>query len=758
MSITIKFSDLNFDAESIKDIEIYNALSLTSDVLEISTFFVELQILDSAIGRKITQFKRNDVLEQYEAGRRIGIWYIESVDRTGPYTYEVRANNAIALLDQSDHYGGMYTGETVQEVVASICNVPFVIKSDLREKQLYGWLPIGSRRENLAQVLFVINAIAKVDEDGFLRIEGLWDGVCGAVRDPFLGDSVKYQSKVSEVAVLEHKYVLGNEESTLFEGTAQQGDVIVFSEPMHSLSAEGFTILESGANYAKISAGSGVLSGQKYIHNTKKIIRTVTNTDIPNVVEVKDATLVSVVNSSAVADRLSAFYAQTEVIKNEFILDGHRPGNVVATIHPYDGGIVNACIKSLEIIPGAGALKASAEELIGFHPLQDEITVEFTEHTLLTGSGSWIVPSGVTEIRAVLIGGGGAGFDGEDGGASTSTWSDNGTETNKLSLSASSPSGSFSASNSNNGAGTAGKGGMGGKAGTPGKILDVQIKVTEGQNIIFSCGAGGETNGDAGGATVFGAESSDFGSSSEIGFTDIVSGIVYAKQGAHASNGGDGGNAGQDGNDCGEAVGGGKISGISTELTRKSQSSSSWTGFGRITGEATAKFTVGPAGGGGAGGSSGEVIGGSGEDATMPESVSLTCTEGCYATARIWPMIGGVGGNGAAGEDAKTFGSSGSGGGGGGGSGASGTSSVSTTIKSQLYTVTSSGSLSVSQSITNYAYGARAVAGGVGGKGGCGAAGCIILYYGVRKKLPSGPLVTADGKCFLDKYGRRIIV
>lgn len=151
---------------------------------------------------------------------------------------------------------------------------------------------------------------------GTLRIEGLWDGVSSAVpADRIYSDAtVEYGSEVSGVSVTEHQYVEGGELESLFEGTASYGDVITFSEPHYGLEAAGFSILESGANYAKISSGSGTLQGRPYVHNTRQITKTVNAEADENIKTVSDATLVSLVNSNAVAERMVSYYKCTEVI------------------------------------------------------------------------------------------------------------------------------------------------------------------------------------------------------------------------------------------------------------------------------------------------------------------------------------------------------------------------------------------------------------------------------------------------------------
>ena len=499
------YGELIFTDQEIQEGETYEAAALLSDALEIGTFQVELYLRDESKGAALTSFRRNDKLLYYHRERLQGTYYIESVERTGKFTYTVTANNALALLDQSDHMGGIYTGQTVEELVAEICNIPYQVQTKFAKVKLYGWLPVATRRANLAQMLFAVGAQAKVDQIGTLRIEALWDGVSSAITPDrvFWGDKVRYEAQVTEVSVLEHQYIPGTEEIQLFEGTTQSGDVIQFQEPVHSLAASGFSLLEQGANYAKVSAGTGTLTGKKYVHTTRDVRQAVTPDDVANVVEVKEATLVSLVNSAAVAERLAEYYKWIEAMEATVVYDGERPGDVIAFEHPFGGASVG-CVKSASITIG-GRLVAQETTAIGYRPplfTQAEIR---DGRVLIDADTAWTVPDGVTSVRAVLIGGG-------DGGGSGA-------------------SGQAGGSAGENRAGTGGKAGRyGGKAGDPGKVLETTLDVTPGEQIQVRIGAAGTPNGK-GGDTTFGDLTSADGVPPVSGYTDPVTGETFAIKG-----------------------------------------------------------------------------------------------------------------------------------------------------------------------------------------------------------------------------------
>lgn len=273
---------------------------------------------------------------------------------------------------------------------------------------------------------------------------------------------------------------------------------------------------------------------------------------------------------------------------------------------------------------------------------------------------------------------------------------------------------------------------------------------SSGSRISYSCGSKGTSNGALGGATTFGSYSSNSGSTSSAGYTDIISGITYAKSGDSGADGGKGG-SGADGESVG-GVSGGKQepSGSATRSDSDTQRRSNIS----MDIDATANFSLGAAGGGGAGGNSGNNLGTPGGDAEVG-SVRLSITTG-YINAFVYPNRGGTGGDGADGADASVYGCSGSGAGGGGGAG--GDSSASSNVSAQYYVYNITIETRTDFAINNNAGGAAVRKGGAGGKGGAGADGCIILYYGVTTPVQDGQLKDKNGLMLLDKYGRRLIV
>lgn len=704
----ILYLDKVFTATDVKSGNVYQARSPIAASQEIDTFSFDVYSEDTTL----TEFIRNTPLTYFHNDEQMGIYYVQKVSRTAINTYHFACTSTVGLLDETYHDGGIYTGETVKEVCENICSpLTVYVKTNIANIELYGWLPIATRRENLTQVLFAIGATLKVDFDGAIRIEGLWSGEASAIdaSEIYASGTVDYATPVTEIIVTEHAYSQSATETTeLFKGTTSAGDKITFDEPCYDIVASGFSILASGANWATVSAGSGVLTGKKYTHVTRQVMQQIKPktrelvTQSDNTVKVENATLVSLVNATAVAERLAEYYSHNERINYKIAVKRETPGDVVKIAHPY-GGTVSGCIESADITV-SGKLAAEESVLIDYFPPDIGVQEYYDTVEVLTKDGTWTVPENVTSIRVVLIGGG-------SGGSSGCKGSDAG----KSGLTVN-PAGA--------------KGGAAGAGGTGGKIYSAEMNVTPGASFAVQIGIGGaggvySADGSVAGAsgvqTKFGSLSSDNGSSSNIGFVDPVNGQTYAQTGDSGVKGADGGDGGtyppfKYGQD-GESI-------LSYEG-----------GKGAFSQGATSSTKVhGFSGGGGGGGAAMGENGADGQEGHIRWTRFETSSYSGYG----WLAYNGDGGNGGNAtiipSVPSTYGNGGTGGHGGGGGGGAGATEAASTWEHQ------------------------GGDGGNGSNGGDGAPGCVLIYYRVYRASSSGRFITRDGKGFNEKFTRKVVV
>lgn len=748
---------------------LYEVKALRSDSLEANSLTVTVISNDKAI----MGFAKNDKVEYFRDGRRVGVYYLQTVERVGSDAYTLSALSALGRLITMRHVGGIYTGQTVAEVVPQICGpVEVMIESVYASRQLYGYLPYSnpdtktgngrSARDNLSQVLFAIGASLGTDENGVMRVEKLWDGVSATITADQINEdacATVYETPVSAVEITEHQWVKSQDAVTLFEGTAEDGALVTFEDPAHSLTAEGFTITEQGDNYAILSAGTGTLTGKSYNHLTRIVRRTVTDGAEENVVTVSDATLVSLTNSVDVAKRMADYYRHRETIRVDVEPGTERAGRVVQIFHPWDKKMVQACVESRETVI-SGILNSQTSALVGFTPAQPESAEYFDERVVLTGSGEWEVPENVTAITAVLIGGAQGGHCGH-GGNPAEAKTESYTETIL---------GSLLQHNTDKWA-LGGKGGKGGDPGSGGKILQATFDVNPAQKFSFVCGVGGlgasfnannwantpNTPGAEGTKTTFGSLDSSTGSTSDIGYTDPVTGEVFAAKGEQGIAGGDGAGMNPDHGDNDRYIplkstsvvdedghvwegGATKVNdnGIVLPSAGDEQSFTGDLEEGYCGGDVT--YNCGSGAAAGANGNPGNAAGSFRLVAVpsrgMPKT-SITVTASGSASVNGADAI-------LVPKKPTVYGKGGRGGYGGGGDGATGLSRT-------YYGGSKSGTLN------NYPGSVRTT-GSNGAQGGPGGDGCIILYYRKPKPVQSGALKTSDGRDLLDALDRRMIV
>ncbi len=482
-----------------------------------------------------------DVVEYYRGDSLLLKHYLGKPTRVGPTRWRLSCVSGIGLLLNSNHWGGIYTGQPLQELVADIIGgiIPYTLDETLGEMPMYGWLPKDTRRNNLRMALFASGGVVGKDANGDLTI------LPSTQPEPYpispsriyMGGSVAGVTPASAVAVTEHSYIAleTDERVTLYEGEASgaelttpkgrqvTGVLVEFNDPMHDLQAVNTEILERGANYAVIgSSASCAITGQKYNHTQRVITRAVLGAVTPNVVSSSKCGLVNALNSESVAARLTAYYAATRDVEIDLVVEGQKPGDAVTFTDPF-GDDVTGYIRSLDLTM-SGILKGSGRIADGYIPTASGNY--YTKMVKLMKDGAWIVPDGVYTIRVVIIGGGDGGSAGQPGTDGKGGRNYEGGVTPKP-------------------YGESGEGGAAGTPGNGGKILVLTLSVKPGQ--IFSCsiGHGGSAGTPTeepglGQATTFGAYSSEQGTISLTGYLGLIDSVVYAAPGEAGVPGGDG--------------------------------------------------------------------------------------------------------------------------------------------------------------------------------------------------------------------------
>lgn len=557
MNNRLLFGKREFSTENDKllDVQLYVSDSLVADELGVDTLTANVvdqsaqtrllaakgMLVTAGSGLLIAKGDRHSIaayaygapVYAFHGDTLLGKFFFKNAVRDGSVFYTVSCVSGVGLLLDSDHYGGLYAGETAGAVIADIIGgiVPYTIASDVAETLLFGWLPVGVRRDNLRAVLFAIGAVLQKDTVGEIRIVYPAAAAASPIADDdiYEGGSVDLDTPATGVDVTEHSYLALPSDSveTLYDGEVAADTIttpggrtvfsalVTFSAPYHDLHAENGTILESGVNYAVLGQSpSCVLTGSAYTHTTRIVSRRQTG-GTPNVLSAKEAYLVNSLNSELVADRLMGYYANARLISNEIVMHSEAPGDHVALTDPF-GDAADGYIRDMDIVV-SGILKASCTVAANYTPTPGG---NYYEHVLIiTSSQTVTVPAACKgKIRAVLIGGGHGGYLGNPGETGTSSWDNINPAT---------------------------AGGEPGEAGEGGRVFVVTLAAQPGQQFAVSIGTGGigatqSTAAQEGGATTFGSYSSADGFPSEDGYIDALNGVAYAVPGGEGVAGGHG--------------------------------------------------------------------------------------------------------------------------------------------------------------------------------------------------------------------------
>lgn len=606
-------------------------------------------------------------IRYYKGGRLEQKMYLKNVDRVTKSGFKLNGMSAIGLLDTQKHRGGIYTGQTFQEVLAEIIAgaINYTVSEDVAAIQVYGWLPYTTKRKNLHQLLFACGVVCGKDESGDPVFRFIAASTPKEIPDKrfYSGGSVDYSAPASAVDITEHSFFAldTDEVATVYDNTdgSETADhtFLDFGKdaPLHDLETTGTLVInESGVNWA-IVTGTGKLTGKRYTHSTRVMRRYADDVSgqEENVASVSDCTLVNVANSVNVATRVLSYYNSKKTVAASIVLDGEKAGDFIQGNDPYDDPIVGF-ISSMETTVSAKN-KANCKIITGYTP--GGAGNNYTHSKILTGSGTIDLVDLVRDkedkhVQVTLLSGGHGGGKGQDG-----------------------ESGGRGSSNSH---GTAGAGGEPGTPGAGGDVVTVTLDLTGYDSYVvnYSCGEGGGSD-EHGGATTLGEFSSATGAPSSNGITDIFTGAIYGQRGKGGVSGAKG--SGSDG--------------IGPDLTYEGVTYHPGKAGKNVDGAVS-----GVAGGGRGGGAAAGANGGDGDDGRTDYNQGFGMNDG---------GTGGHGGDPPQRAPSNGYGQGGDaghgGGGGGGGGGVTG---------DEHYTWPGSGGR-----------------GGHGGLGGIGGPGLIMIYY-----------------------------
>ena len=376
----------NFDGVLLEG-SFYNETSLLEDELSIDTMKIRVRSINTSYplhnfiyGSQVT-FYKNDAL--------YGKYYLVSVERQTKNEYILNVQSSIGLLDDTMHYGGIYSGEYASAIIEDIIGgkIAYTEHNIFSKIKVYGWLPVATRRENLKQLLFAVGGCVK-KKGGDVYFTTLTVDAPKAIPESKVYDTGKitYDSPASRIEVVEHQFskvdsapseevysgeIIGSSFVTPKGYSVSDAALVTWDKPYHSLTFSDCTLLnnEKGVNYAVVSSsGSATISGKPYIHSKMIVSRDKENyTGKEKVAKVENATLVSLANSNSVAEKVMAYYNSPCTLSGAIVMDGEKPLDNITMPNQFEEENTGM-IKSIEGTLGKQITRGELELRIGYNP------------------------------------------------------------------------------------------------------------------------------------------------------------------------------------------------------------------------------------------------------------------------------------------------------------------------------------------------------------------------------------------------------
>lgn len=598
----IKYNNVWFEESDIQSAEVVRTKSMVSEECGINTFSAVIYSEDIGENPLLTLFGDEYAPDGYDAyvvqsewnimdytpfspvefwkdGVMMGKYYLTSIERVSRNWFKLDACSPIGILDRLTHRGGLYNQKTFAALAGEIIGnaITYSIDPSIANLPINGWLPYGSARENLNQLLFSVGAAATYSAAGNMLFKYNEPDVSVDISDSeiYLGGSVDYPVKASRVTLIEHAWFEDNtvESEVLFDntgGTSVNNSLVVFDKPYHSLSGSGLSVTPVNANCCYVS-GVGTLTGKAYYHTMRELTEEDPNLDSEEV-RVEDATLVSSLNSLNTLRRVYNYYRNAEEVSYDIVSNGSfKCGDLINFTDPF-GDEKSGYVKEMDETVSS-IIKSRTKIATNWKP---KFLGNTYQHSMIVKAsdiinGVWTVPSAMRGNPALVVlfggfGGGQGGYDGADGEHTnydiySRGWS------------------SYIPS--------AGAGGEAGASGAyPKYIIGEYESLEASYSVSFGAGGeGGSVNGGEGaegGHSTFGSYDTDNGERLTGQYINLIDGTVVASKGEDGFNGGNGGTTFSDNN---------KGARIDTVEETTSTAHYEWSRYNKIGGNGTSLGT-----------------------------------------------------------------------------------------------------------------------------------------------------------------------
>ena len=330
-----KSGELRFSVEKkdIKSVNINQSIDPASFELPIST--VELVV------KAQTQPETGDKVLTYFDGVLQSATVVKSCKLLKSGFYQIKTEDFISILNDTVFEGGVYSGETLQNLLDLITlktGVTFESDNagDFDDDLIRGYIPYSNCRVALQQMLFANQLFAKTSGTDTIKICRVpWGNETSLTHERvFLNYNTDMVEPYDAVGIKHFMFYPSAEEvEVLFEnktGQSIDGLTVAFGEPCNDISISNGEILDGAditgstnkkvaTNYVTINAGVGcVLYGKPYLKD-EYLVSVKSGSIASKTAKIESATLLNLSNVSSVSSNSLYWLSRKTKISAEIV-------------------------------------------------------------------------------------------------------------------------------------------------------------------------------------------------------------------------------------------------------------------------------------------------------------------------------------------------------------------------------------------------------------------------------------------------------
>lgn len=263
-----------FYNDEFKNLRLLEEISSTTENLSMNTLNIDIHSRNE-VG---VLFQKTLPLTLYRDEKLVGSFFVDTADKENETEYKISAVDYIGLIEKEKFMGGMYSSETVGNIVASILgDIPYSIDEEISSRTLTGYIEIISKREALQKVIFSAGGIIDCSRSDKIEIKAISDNITSILdKDRIVSIKENVESITTTIELVEHKYTPQEEKTIILEDTINGDTLVTFSSPYTTLAITGGSIVSSNANYAIIT-GNGSIKLTGYSYDDATIIKRKSN-------------------------------------------------------------------------------------------------------------------------------------------------------------------------------------------------------------------------------------------------------------------------------------------------------------------------------------------------------------------------------------------------------------------------------------------------------------------------------------------------